>query len=68
MKKFNLLGGALLLCALAMSTSPYTSGSLVYFSEQSLSEARIKDGLIKAGRCPELCDFISDSGILVAHN
>ena len=63
MKKFIVLCGALFLCALTMNASPYKGGALTQYSEQALGEARVKDGLTKAGRCPELCEFISDTGI-----
>lgn len=61
MKKFNILGATLLMCALAMNASPHKSGDLTQYSERSLGQTRVKESLIKSGRCPELCEFISDS-------
>lgn len=61
MKKFNALSGSVLLCALALNASPNKNDALAhYYSGKLLGEIRVKEGLIKAGRCPELCAFISN--------
>jgi hypothetical protein len=69
MKKFNLLGGALILCVLAMNSSLGKNGALMQYSAQYsgklLGEVRVKEGLMKVGRCPELCAFISDSEMAI---
>ncbi|MES2673417.1 MAG: hypothetical protein V4660_04220 [Pseudomonadota bacterium] len=68
MKKINLLGGALLFCLLVMNASPHRSGGLAQYSGKLLGEVRVKDGLTKTGRCPQLCTFISVSETDIVEN